>query len=166
MNKFFSISISNTETKTKFDDSEFDTIVFDEIYFSDLQKLARIKKQCDEHHDKIIIATGDTSQLEPINSLSNQFTYDYYSDHCINQIFKYEIYLEENKRLKTDTDKNMLKQIKSDIFNENIPTMHTINKYFKTTGEVTKSLKNIAFMNDTCNDVAKHIRKPMQGYRV
>ena len=44
--------------------------------------------------------------------------------------------------------------------------MRTINKYFKTTGEVTKSLKNIAFMNDTCNDVAKHIRKPMQGYRV
>jgi hypothetical protein len=143
----------------KFDDSGFDTIVFDEIYMSDLQKLARIKKYCDEHPDKIIIATGDTSQLEPINSLSNQFKYDYYSDHCINQIFKYEIYLEENKRLKTDTDKNMLKQIKSDIFNKAIPVMDTIKKYFKSTGEITKSLKNIAFMNDTCNDVAKHIRK-------
>jgi hypothetical protein len=65
----------------------------------------------------------------------------------------------ENKRLKTDTDKNMLKQIKSDIFNRNIPTMDTIKKYFKSTGEITKSLKNIACMNDTCNDVAKHIRK-------
>ena len=67
---------------------------------SDLQKLTRIKKYCDENPDKIIIATGDTSQLEPINSLSNQFDYDYYSDHCINQIFKFEIYLEENNRLK------------------------------------------------------------------
>ena len=76
---------------SKFDGSEFDTIVFDEIYFSDLQKLARIKKYCDERPDKIIIVTGDTSQLEPINSLSNQLTFDYYSDHCINQIFKYEI---------------------------------------------------------------------------
>ena len=77
---------------TKFDDSGFDTIVFDEIYMSDLQKLTRIKKYCDENPDTIIIATGDTSQLEPINSLSNQFDYDYYSDHCINQIFKFEIF--------------------------------------------------------------------------
>ena len=54
---------------------------------SDFLKLTRIKTYCDEHPDKIIIATGDTSQLEPINSLSNQFDYDYYSDHCINQIY-------------------------------------------------------------------------------
>ena len=67
--------------------------------------------------------------------------------------------LEENKRLKTDEDKMMLKQIKSDIFNNNIPVMNTIKEYFKSTSEITKSLKNIAYMNDTCNDVAKHIRK-------
>ena len=48
--------------------------------------------------DKIIIATGDTSQLQPINELSNQFEYAEYADNCINQISKYEIYLEENKR--------------------------------------------------------------------
>ena len=161
INKFFSIGISsNANSKmAKFDDTSFDTIVFDEIYMSDMHKLARIKKYCDENPDKVIIATGDTSQLEPINSLSNQFDYDYYSDFCINQIFKYEIYLEENKRLKTDEDKMMLKQIKSDIFDNKIPDMNTINKYFKSTSEITKSLKNIAYMNDTCNDVAKHIRK-------
>ncbi len=77
---------------------------------------------------KNIIATGDTSQLEPINSLSNQFKYDYYSDHCIKQIVKYEIYSKENKILKTHTDKHMSKQIKSDIFNKKIPTIDTINK--------------------------------------
>ena len=94
INKSFSIGISsNANSKmAKFDDTSFDTIVFDEIYMSDMNKLARIKKYCDENPDKIIIATGDTSQLEPINSLSNQFDYDYYSDFCINQIFKYEIY--------------------------------------------------------------------------
>ena len=37
--------------------------------------------------------------------------------------------------------------------------MSTINKYFKSTGEITNSLKNVAYMNDTCNDVAKHIRQ-------
>ena len=89
INRFFSISIKNTESKIeKFDDSAYDTIVFDEIYFSDIQKMARIKKYCDANPDKIIIATGDTSQLQPINELSNQFEYAEYADNCINQIFK------------------------------------------------------------------------------
>ena len=39
--------------------------------------------------ENIIIATGDTSQLQPINELSNQFEYAEYADNCINQIFKY-----------------------------------------------------------------------------
>ncbi len=86
----------------KFDDGGFYIIVFDEIYMSDLQKLARIKKYREENPEKIIIATGDTSQLEPTISLSNQFDHDYYSDFCVNQIFKYDIYLEEIQRLKTD----------------------------------------------------------------
>ena len=57
------------------------------FYFSDIQKMARIKKYCDANPDKIIIATGDTSQLQPINELSNQFEYAEYADNCINQIF-------------------------------------------------------------------------------
>ena len=107
MNRFFSICIANTDTTKmkKFDDSGFDTIVFDEIYFSDIQKMARIRNYCDENPDKIIIATGDTSQLQPIEELSNQFKFAEYADNCINQIFKYEIYLEENTRLKSDDEK-------------------------------------------------------------
>ncbi len=57
----------------KFDDSAYDSMVFDEIYFGDIQKMARIKNYCDANPGKIIIATGDTSQLQPINELSNQF---------------------------------------------------------------------------------------------
>ena len=110
INRFFSISVANTETKmAKFDDSKYDTVVFDEIYFSDIQKFARIKKYCDENPDKIIIATGDTSQLPPINELSNQFVYAKYADDCINQNFPFEIYLTGNKRLKSDDDKQKLK---------------------------------------------------------
>ncbi len=37
--------------------------------------------------------------------------------------------------------------------------MNTIKKYFESTGEITQSLKNIAYMNDTCKDVVKHLRK-------
>ena len=66
--------------------------------------------------------------------------------------------MEENKRLKTDEDNQKLKQIKADIFNDKIPVMNTIKNNCESTGEITKSLKNIAYMNDTCKDVAKHIR--------
>jgi len=154
INRFFSMSISNDIKMPKFDDSEYDTIVFDEIYFSDIQKLSRIHKYSNENPDKNIIATGDTSQLQPINELSNQFEYAKYADDCINQIFKYEIFLNENKRLKSDADKEKLKQIKKDIFNKSIPLADTIKKYFKFTTNITNSEHNIAYMNDTCKTVA------------
>ena len=51
-----------------------------------------------------------------------------------------------------------MKQIKSDIFNKDIPLINTIQKYFKFTTNITKSENNIAYMNDTCKEVAKHIR--------
>ena len=37
--------------------------------------------------------------------------YDEHADECIDSIFPYEIYLSENKRLKSDEDKAKLKQI-------------------------------------------------------
>jgi hypothetical protein len=96
--------------------------------------------------------------LEPIASLSNTYEYAIYADQCINQIFPYEVFLTENKRLKTQEQKEQLKQIKSDIFNTDIPVMNTIEKYFKFTQDITNSTNNIAYMNDTCKAVAEHIR--------
>ena len=60
--------------------------------------------------------------------------------------------------MKSDDDKKKLKQIKADIFNKDIPLINTIQKYFKFTTNITKSENNIAYMNDTCKEVAKHIR--------
>ena len=60
----------------KFDDGPYDTIVFEEIFFCSIRKLARIKRYCEEHPDKIVIATGDTSQLESIDCITNQHNYD------------------------------------------------------------------------------------------
>ena len=61
------MTLNNDETLPKVDASQFDVIVFDEIYFVDICKLSKIKNFVDNNKDKIIIATGDTSQLEPIN---------------------------------------------------------------------------------------------------
>lgn len=43
LNKFFGICIDETKSMSKLNDAEFDVIVFDEIYFSCVQKLAEIK---------------------------------------------------------------------------------------------------------------------------
>ena len=47
-------------------------LVFDEIYLVDIYKLSKVKHFVDNNKDKIRIAAGDTSQLEPINEYSNQ----------------------------------------------------------------------------------------------
>jgi hypothetical protein len=67
--------------------------------------------------------------------------------------------LKENKRLKTKEDRDKLEQIYNDIFNKDIPLRKTIKKYFKMTEKHTTSNKAIAYKNDTCSNVSKHIRK-------
>jgi hypothetical protein len=71
LNKFFGLSVSDEERLTKFDFGNYDTIIFDEIYFSSIQKLAKIKQFCDNNPDIIVIATGDTAQLPPITDYTN-----------------------------------------------------------------------------------------------
>ena len=166
INKFYGIGFANNEVKEEgeikikgFDSSEYDVIVFDEIYFSNVRMLARIRKFSLDNPEKIIVATGDTSQLPPILPYSNTKDYVTYADECINNIFPYEIYLKENKRLKTQEDKDKLERIYNDIFNINIEPEITIKKYFKHTKSLTTSNKSISDMNDTAEIVSKHTRK-------
>ena len=67
LNKFFSIGMTEDSKMAKFDDSPYDTIVFDEIFFYNIRNLTRIKTYCENNPEKIIIATGDTNQLETID---------------------------------------------------------------------------------------------------
>ena len=120
--------------------------------------LAKIKKYSENNPDKIIIATGDTCQLETIDLISSEIDYDEYMNHCINIIFPNNICLKENKRLKTEEDKTKLKQFKMDIFSEAIPIQITLIKYFKFTNDI-KATNNIAFKNETCCSVSHTIRK-------
>ena len=61
--KLFGISFWDAKLKA-FDYSEFDVIVFDEIYFSNSNVYWRIKQFVEQNkQDKIIIATGDCKQL-------------------------------------------------------------------------------------------------------
>ncbi|MFM7984787.1 MAG: hypothetical protein ACKPKO_36240 [Candidatus Fonsibacter sp.] len=69
-----------------FDDSGYDTIVFDEILFCSVRNLVRIKRYCDSNPDKIVVATGDTNQLECIDCITNQHDYDEYYNKCVDLI--------------------------------------------------------------------------------
>jgi hypothetical protein len=80
----------------KFDSSPYHVIIFDEIYFTSIKMLSAIKRYADEHPDKIILGTGDTCQLEPIDSLTNNLDPTEYADHCIDTIFP-NSYLFNNK---------------------------------------------------------------------
>jgi hypothetical protein len=143
----------------QFDLSDFNCIVFDEIYFYDVCNLTKVFNYCKHNTDKIILATGDVNQLECISEVSNVKDYESYINHCINSIFPFEIFLKENKRLKNPEDKLRLKNIKNDLLETDIPLIELIQKYnLKTTKEIITE-DNIAYTNNTCKYVSKKVRK-------
>ena len=136
---------------------EYDT---DEVYFSNLNIYWRIKQFVEQNkHNKIIIATGDTKQLKPVQEITNTRDYEVYTDNIIDNIFEYNILLKECKRLNTQEDKDKLRNIKIDIFENKLPIVKVIEKYFEYTTDISKSINNIAFLNTTCKNVSNEIRK-------
>ena len=58
INKFFGIGLTEDTKMAKFDDSGYDAIVFDEIFFCSVRNLARIKRYCESNPEKIVVAKG------------------------------------------------------------------------------------------------------------
>ena len=160
INKFIGINYGDAKLEP-FDFTEFDVIVFDEIYFSNLNIYWRIKQFVEQNkHNKIIIATGDTKQVKPVQEITNTQDYELYTDNIIDNIFTQNIILKECKRLNTQEDKDKLQNIKYDIFFINkLPIKHIIEKYFEYTTDISSSKNNIAFLNTTCKNVSNEIRK-------
>ena len=158
VNKFFGIAVGE-EKLEQMNYSKYDVIVFDEVYFNGLGVLNRIREFVEKHPELIIIGTGDGKQLKPVNELTNIQEHEPYMNSCIDQIFKYGIYLKECKRLKTKEDKEKLSNIYDDIFINNVKPKELIERYFKYTKTISLNKNNIAYLNDTCREVSKEIRK-------
>eukprot|EP00438_Fugacium_kawagutii_P012227 Skav223953 [mRNA] locus=scaffold798:243805:247131:- [translate_table: standard] len=159
INKFFGISFGDVKLEP-YDYSYDDVIVFDEVYFSSLSTYWKIKQFTEENkHNKIIIATGDAKQLKPVQELTNTQDYEQYANKIVENIFEYKIVLKECKRLHTQEDKDKLTNIKRDIFEKRLSTKKIIEKYFSYTDDITASPNNIAYLNDTCKNVSREIRK-------
>ena len=106
INNFFGFGVNEDNSFIKqFDSTDYNCIIFDEIYFYNIANLMKIYKYARNNPDKIIIANGDVNQLKPVDVISDVKEFKTYMNHCINYIFPFEIYLQENKRLKTKEDK-------------------------------------------------------------
>ena len=127
-----------------------------------VRSLARIKRYCDEHPEKICIATGDSMQLKSIDCITNQHDYDEYFNKCVDLIFPWNMCLRENKRLKNPRDKETLRAFKRDIFDESIPIEATVRKYFRLVRHL-KTKHNIAYRNTTCASVSTQVRGDLLG---
>ena len=158
VNKFFAIAVGD-EKLEKFDYSGYDVIVFDEIYFNGLRVLNRIREFVENNQDKIIVATGDGKQLKPVSELTNLQEHEEYADNCVDKIFKYNIYLKVCKRLRKEEDRKKLENIYIDIFENNVKVRELVEKYFKYTSDMNLNENNVAYLNDTCKEVANQIRK-------
>ena len=114
---FFNVGLNDSikMSRNKFDDSFYDTIVFDEIFQLGEHMLHRIKHYVQNHSDKICLAIGDTCQNDPIELLTNTQDQSEYAMECVSQIFPNNIKLLENKRLKTQEDKDKLKNLKKEL---------------------------------------------------
>ena len=66
INKFFSVAVGD-EKFEKFDYSNYDCIVFDEIYFNGLRALNKIREFVEAHKDLMVVATGDGKQFKPVS---------------------------------------------------------------------------------------------------
>ena len=69
---------------------------------------------------KIIIGAGDCNQLPPINDLTNTQPHDIYADQCMDQIFKYNLYLKICKRV-GEKDRLVLEEMWNDFWIHKLP---------------------------------------------
>ena len=163
INKFFGISYGD-ERLEKIDYSNFDVIVFDEIYFHNLAKWVLIWDFCLNNPDKIVVATGDTNQLKNPERVSDIFEFEDYANNCIDVIFEKNIKLYECKRLRNEEDRQKLNDIKKMILIDKQPILNVIEKYFGWSEGNEICENNIAFTNNTCKRVSKRIRD-MKGIK-
>ncbi|MFM7982707.1 MAG: hypothetical protein ACKPKO_25630, partial [Candidatus Fonsibacter sp.] len=113
INKIFGVGMTEGTNMAKFDDSGYDTIVFDEIFFCSVRNLARIKRYCESNPDNIVVATGVTDQLECIDCITKHNDYDEDYNKCVDMIFPVGMILRENKRLKSKEDKGAAQAIQA-----------------------------------------------------
>ena len=165
-NKFFSIAVHEDvgEKLPQFDYSNYDIIVFDEIYMCNLYVLDKVRQFINSNPDKMVIATGDVKQLQGVEVLTNCQDPATYIDNCLDIIFKYNIFLTICKGVgakdseEGDINREIINNMYNDFWVKMLPVEEIIPKYFETTDDIMASEHNIAYTNIGCRNVANEIR--------
>ena len=171
LNKFFSVPIEKGDAPSsrdasasrdelpEYDHSPHNVIVFDEVYMASMYMLNKIRLFCLDNPDKIIIATGDTKQLPPVEDITNCQDKEVYANQCLDTIFKHNIFLEISKRVKGEENRKIVNDMYADCWVNKLPLEELIKKHFETTDDVMTSDCNIAYTNNRCIGVSKEVRR-------
>jgi len=158
--KLFGLYADDMELKHKkeFDVNDYEVICFDEIAKHSIDRLKRIAEFIKSNPDKWIIGAGDCNQINPIG-----FTGDSsYLDSCLNIMFPNQILLKEIKRTKNEKDKDTIKGIYKDIFENNLSVKDICTKYKLNTESDyynVKTTNNLAYFNKRCASVSKYVHE-------
>ena len=167
LNKFFSIPVDKGDSLPLYYHDDYNVIVFDEIYMSNMFVLNKVRQFALNHPEKIIIGTGDTKQLPPIQDLTNTQYHETYADNCIDIIFKHNIFLKVCKRVggkdtpEGEKGREIMKNLYDDFWVNNLPIEDIIKKYFRFSSDVMDGNENIAYTNIRCRMVANEVRRRM-----
>jgi hypothetical protein len=129
--------------------------------------LISINNLITKNPSKRFIATGDLFQLKSFGyTLNNIPDIEDYKKHCINMLFKNQILLKINKRLKTDEDKLLLENLKNDIFDDSknntmikLLKNYDFNIIYKM--EDVKTKNNVCFFNYKVDQVNKFVHNKL-----
>ena len=121
LNKLLCINIEGNRHKNVkgFNTSNYEAICFDEILMYTPSLLSKIYQYMEENKQLKYFSTGDSNQLPPFGySYNNIKNIDEYLKNCINIMLPKQILLKENKRLNSIEDKEKLKTLKSELFDQ------------------------------------------------
>lgn len=153
------------KTWNGYNTDEFDCICYDEIMINPPKVLKKIDLFMKKHPEKKYLATGDVDQLQPIdfnpNNVKNK---QMYLMECINQMFQHQITLKINKRLKTQSQREKLYQLKVDVFDLKKDVLTTLKNYgFKIINKFSEidTLHNICYFNFRTDQVNEYVHKKL-----
>jgi hypothetical protein len=154
-------------TRKSYDVSEYEAIVFDEIYLVDIGKLEMIRRFMNRNNKIKYFATGDSEQLKPIDNLIVVDKKAYYNN-IIYRLFPNSVNLQQNKRCNTEDDRKIMSALSTDI--RNSPKHKIVDvlrkygiKFINKKGDVC-TMKNVCATNKECDWVNRHIMKKVHPH--
>lgn len=145
--------LGDGEKKSRCDISSYEYIVFDEVYSYDVLMYQELFIYMKKHNRNIkFYATGDNLQLSAIGVENEEAKY--IVNKVMKRLFKFNVNLQEIKRVVKPEHKARLIKLKKDIFEGVLPLREILKEFKEVELQGIKTKKCIAYTNETvqyCN---------------